>query len=199
MRTRSNGFSPPSLLPNETLPLNEPSVAVDKPTVKFAVAPGVKTWPEVKLGDSRLNPLPVTEIGSNVRSAVPVFSTVKDQAVFLHARTLQPGDEVRLFCGETWRADPLIVTRSGSPGLPIVFSSHPADCANRPVLSGARPISGWSLDAGNVYRADLSAGANAGLFPNGLNQLFRAGDPVDRAAEAFDAVARVGQEAHGSG
>ncbi len=61
------------------------------------------------------------------------------------------------------------------PGSPIVFSSHSAGCADKPVLSGAQPISGWTLDAGNVYRADLAGGANAGRFPDGLNQLFRGG------------------------
>lgn len=86
---------------------------------------------------------------------------------------LQPGDEVRLLCGETWRADPLIVTRSGSAGNPIVVSSHPADCEDRPILSGAWPVSGWVPAGGNLWVADLDEGANAGRFPNGMRQLFR--------------------------
>ncbi len=109
--------------------------------------------------------------GNGGLSPADAFAT----AAHVSSLALGPGDEVRFFCGETWRADPLIITRSGSAGSPIVFSSHPADCADKPVLSGARPISGWILDAGNVYRADLGAGANAGSFPNGLNQLFRGG------------------------
>ena len=86
---------------------------------------------------------------------------------------LQPGDEVRFFCGEAWRADPLSVEESGTAAQPILFSSYPAGCADRPLLSGARPISGWSLHAGSVWVADLDLGANAGLFPHGVNQLFR--------------------------
>ena len=93
----------------------------------------------------------------------------------VNSLALQPGDEVRLLCGETWRTDPLIITRSGSAGVPIIYSSHPAGCNDKPVLSGAQPISGWAIASPNVYVADLAAGANAGRFPLGLNQLFRGG------------------------
>ena len=89
---------------------------------------------------------------------------------------LLPGDEVRLLCGETWRAQSLVITRSGAPGDRIVFSSHPENCADKPTLSGAQSISGWTDDGGNLYVADLDTGANGGLFPLGLNQLFRGPD-----------------------
>ena len=78
-------------------------------------------------------------------------------------------------CGDVWRADPLNVTRSGSSSQPITFGSYPAGCANQPLLSGAQPIAGWSPFSGNIYRANLSSGANAGKFPLGMNQLFRNG------------------------
>jgi len=84
---------------------------------------------------------------------------------------LQPGDQVLFKCGDTWQADPLVLSRSGSSQAPITFSAYPAGCANKPALSGSRAISGWVLDAGHVYRADLPAGD----FPLGLNQLFRSG------------------------
>ena len=58
---------------------------------------------------------------------------------------------------------------------PIRFSSYPEACENRPVFSGAQPVSGWSLHSGNIYVADLSAGGNAGLFALGVNQLFKDG------------------------
>lgn len=89
---------------------------------------------------------------------------------------LAPGDQVRLLCGETWRADPLIVVRSGSSGSPITFTSHPLACGNRPILSGAWPIAGWSTAGANLWVADLDLGANAGRFAAGLRQLFRGND-----------------------
>jgi hypothetical protein len=89
---------------------------------------------------------------------------------------LQPGDEVRLFCGETWRADPLEITDSGTASQPIVFTTHPVGCADRPLLSGAHGIAGWSLHAADVWVTDLDLGANAGKFPHGVNQLFRGAD-----------------------
>ena len=100
--------------------------------------------------------------------ATPFASVARVNAI-----SLQPGDEVRFFCGETWRADPLAVEESGALDQPIVYTSYPAGCANRPLLSGARPIAGWALHSGAVWVADLDEGANAGLFPHGVNLLFR--------------------------
>ena len=87
--------------------------------------------------------------------------------------SLAPGDRVLLKCGDRWRAEQLRVNAAGIAGNPIVFGSYPAGCGNRPVLSGALPIVGWSLHSGSVWVADLSAGANSGLFPMGISQLFR--------------------------
>lgn len=91
----------------------------------------------------------------------------------VNGRPLLPGDQVRLLCGEVWRADPLVITRSGSSGSPITFTSHPLGCADLPRLSGAWPIAGWSAAGANLWVADLDNGANAGRFPAGLRQLFR--------------------------
>ncbi len=93
-----------------------------------------------------------------------------------HVSTLAllPGDQVRLFCGEIWRADPLIVTRSGSSGSPITFTSHPLGCANQPVISGAWPVTGFSsAGSPNLWVANLDFGANLGKFPSGARQVFR--------------------------
>ncbi len=90
----------------------------------------------------------------------------------VNALALAPGDEVRFACGETWRADPLVLTRSGASGAPITITSNPPDCAAKPLLSGAQPIAGWTLHQGSTWVADLAAGANAGRFPHGVNQLF---------------------------
>jgi hypothetical protein len=107
--------------------------------------------------------------GNDGQSPATPFATVGR----VNQLALQPGDVVRFFCGETWRADPLSVEESGTAVLPILFSSYPSGCANRPLLSGAQPIAGWSLHSGSVWVADLDLGANAGRFPHGSNQLFR--------------------------
>ncbi len=90
----------------------------------------------------------------------------------VNALSLLPGDRVLLRCGDTWHAEQLILSESGTESDPIVFGSYPQGCADKPVLSGSRPIGGWAPDAGNVYRADLPAGE----FPLGINQLFRDGE-----------------------
>jgi parallel beta-helix repeat protein len=89
---------------------------------------------------------------------------------------LQPGDQVLFKCGDVWRAEMLIITKSGAGGNPIVFGSYPADCENKPIISGSQPITGWSQHSGHVYAADLSVGGNAGKFAHGINQLFRDGE-----------------------
>lgn len=99
-------------------------------------------------------------------------------ATIAHVNTLMlmPGDEVLFKCGDTWRGQMLEITRSGSSGMPIRFGSYPtSDCSDKPSISGAFPVTGWSPIGGQVYVADLDLGANAGLFPLGMNQLFRAG------------------------
>jgi hypothetical protein len=89
----------------------------------------------------------------------------------VNALNLQPGDRVLLKCGDVWHAEQLVLSKSGTELAPIVFSSYPEGCANKPILSGSRSIGGWVQDAINVYRADLSSTD----FPLGLNQLFRNG------------------------
>src|SRR5512147_920453 len=89
----------------------------------------------------------------------------------VNALNLQPGDQVRLKCGDVWQAEQLILSKSGTELAPIVFSSYPEGCVNKPSLSGSRSIGGWVQDAANVYWADLSPTD----FPLGINQLFRNG------------------------
>lgn len=85
---------------------------------------------------------------------------------------LQPGDQVFFKCGDTWRADPLVITQSGNTGARIVFGSYPPNCDNQPVLSGSQPISGWTASSTtNIYVAALPPET----FPYGINQLFRNG------------------------
>jgi hypothetical protein len=89
--------------------------------------------------------------------------------------SLKAGDHVLFKCGDTWRGELLTLTKSGTSGSPITYSSYPTACANQPILSGTQPITGWTVYSGHIYVATLTAGANAGLFPNGINQLFRDG------------------------
>ncbi|MCX7669534.1 MAG: hypothetical protein N2439_05620, partial [Anaerolineae bacterium] len=107
--------------------------------------------------------------GNNGLSESTPFKTIAK----VNSLNLQPGDRVLFKCGDTWRGEQLVIGKSGAEGAPITFGSYPAGCANRPILSGAQPISGWSVYSGNIYVADLSAGANAGKFGYGVNQLFR--------------------------
>lgn len=89
----------------------------------------------------------------------------------VNALSLQPGDIVLFKCGDTWSGEMLRIEESGTAGSPITFGSYPATtCANKPILSGSKPISGWS-GSGPIYSAILSSTD----FPNGVNQLFRSG------------------------
>ena len=89
----------------------------------------------------------------------------------VNALDLQPGDKVLFKCGDTWQAEQLIVSQSGTESAPITFGSYPETCTDKPILSGSRPIAGWAAHAGNIYVADLSSDD----FPLGINQLFRDG------------------------
>ena len=91
----------------------------------------------------------------------------------VNALNLEPGDQVLFKCGDIWRAESLVITESGAGGNPIIFGSYPTSCANKPIIAGTQPVSGWAVHAANIYVADLGTGANAGKFLNGLNQLFQ--------------------------
>jgi uncharacterized repeat protein (TIGR01451 family) len=84
---------------------------------------------------------------------------------------LEPGDRVLFKCGDTWQAEQLVIAASGTESDPILFGSYPQGCADKPILSGSLPITGWTVHAGDVYRAALSTDE----FPAGINQLFRGG------------------------
>ena len=57
---------------------------------------------------------------------------------------LAPGDHVLFKCGDTWRGEPLVIDDAGTPGSPITFGAYPAGCTDKPILSGAQPIAGWT-------------------------------------------------------
>src|SRR3972149_6400724 len=72
-----------------------------------------------------------SDSNSGVSESAPFASVSK-----VNSLALQPGDTVRFMCGDVWRADPLVITRSGSAGQPITYTSYPAGCVNQPVLTG---------------------------------------------------------------
>ncbi len=84
---------------------------------------------------------------------------------------LQPGDQVRFRCGDTWNAEQLVLTRSGTEAAPIIFGSYPEGCTDKPAFSGSRPVTGWAGEPGPLYWADLPEAE----FPMGINQLFQDG------------------------
>ncbi len=102
---------------------------------------------------------------NNGLSLATAFATIGK----VNTLNLQPGDKVLFQCGDTWRGEMLVITRSGTAGSPITFGSYPENCPNRPILSGAQPINGWSQHATNIYKATVASST----FPHGLNQLFR--------------------------
>ena len=108
--------------------------------------------------------------GSDLNDGLSTGASFKNISK-VNSLSLQPGDRVLFKCGDIWRADPLVLSKSGTAVAPIEFSSYPAGCADKPLLSGARPITAWVLDSGNRYRADLPLVD----FPKGINQLFRNG------------------------
>jgi len=89
----------------------------------------------------------------------------------VNALDLQPGDRVLFKCGDTWHAEQLVLRKSGTEAAPITFGAYPKGCADKPILSGSRPITGWSVHNGTIYVATLPAAD----FPLGINQLFQAG------------------------
>lgn len=119
--------------------------------------------------------------GNSGTSSGSPFKTIAK----VNTLSLGSGDQVRLFCGDIWRAERLVISNSGTAAQPITVTSEPLACPDRPVISGAQPIVGWSLDpgSGNVYRVDLDLGGNAGKFPHGINQLFRNGQRLPHGRE----------------
>lgn len=111
---------------------------------------------------------------NNGTSEATPFKTINK----VNTLNLQAGDKVLFKCGDTWRGSMLTIRKSGSAASVLTFGSYPANCTNQPVISGSQPIAGWALQSGNIYVANLAAGANAGKFGYGVNQLFRDSTPL---------------------
>jgi parallel beta-helix repeat protein len=81
----------------------------------------------------------------------------------VNASAFQPGDRILFVSGRIWR-EQLVVPSSGAPGSPIVFDT--IGSGSLPVISGADlvPLSAWSLDSGQVWKAGVPAQPNIVIF-----------------------------------
>lgn len=83
----------------------------------------------------------------------------------VNAGTFLPGDSIRFKCGGVWR-EQLVISASGNVGAPITFGSYgTCDGSNKPTISGAAQLSGWSVYSGKIYVADATPAIN--LLKNG--------------------------------
>jgi hypothetical protein len=73
----------------------------------------------------------------------------------VNASSFQPGDNILLKRGDVWR-EQLIVPSSGYSGDPITFSVYGS--GEKPIINGAKVITGWTVHAGNIYRVSSSGG-----------------------------------------
>lgn len=80
-----------------------------------------------------------------------------------HMNELQPGDQV-LFQRDGIYPGSLSIWRSGTAAAPIVFGAYGS--GEKPVISGAVPVSGWTQHQGNIWRAPFSGNAKY-LIANG--------------------------------
>jgi len=109
---------------------------------------------------------------NNGTSQATAFKSVSK----VNSLNLVAGDSVLFKCGDTWQGESLDISKSGTTANKITFGSFPtANCANKPVLSGSKSITGWTATSSRpgVFEANLSSGSNMGNFPNGINGIFK--------------------------
>lgn len=80
-------------------------------------------------------------------------STAWQRIAKVNSSSFQPGDQILFKRDEIWR-EQLTVPSSGEPGNPITFGAYGS--GNRPIISGANLITGWTLDSGNVWQTTLT-------------------------------------------
>ncbi len=98
---------------------------------------------------------------------------------------LQPGDKVLFSCGQVWY-ETLMPKANGSASAKIYFGSYPAQCTNKPKISGLRTVSyfNWKPYQGDIWQATfpqnlISNGslaqsvANWGKSPSDSSQSFQ--------------------------
>ena len=75
----------------------------------------------------------------------------------VNSTSFQPGDHIYFKRGCVWRT-PLIVSSSGDRDHPVVYDAY--GVGEDPIISGAKPVTGWSNYSGNIYVADIGSGLN---------------------------------------
>jgi Right handed beta helix region/Carbohydrate binding domain len=105
----------------------------------------------------------------------------------------KPGDQVLFSCGQTW-SETLKPSTNGTTTAKIYFGSYPSLCANKPKISGMKPIPGhaWQLHQGNIWKTsftqnkiingNLSASVSNWLkHPSDASQTFNTSCPLSEA------------------
>ena len=117
----------------------------------------------------------ISTSGSDTNSGMAANQAFKTIAK-VNSLNLTPGDQVLFNCGDIWEGEELTIKNSGTQLNPIKIGSNPANCTNKPVISGSKDVSGFASSGANLYVADLNSGANGGKFTNGINQVFGSGN-----------------------
>ena len=79
----------------------------------------------------------------------------------VNSSSFNPGDSILFKRGDFWR-EQLNVPSSGSSGNPITFGAY--GTGNKPVISGADLIRGWSLSGDNVWQVSVTTQPNIVMF-----------------------------------
>jgi hypothetical protein len=85
-------------------------------------------------------------------SAASPFQTITRLNLLISSKTLHAGDTVFFKCDDTFRGQ-ILMKLPGTAALPIVFTSY--STGEKPVISGAELITGWTLN-GSMYQAAFS-------------------------------------------
>jgi Right handed beta helix region len=113
---------------------------------------------------------------SNGLTLATAFLTIQKAASVAVA-----GDTVYVRTG-TYR-ETVTPAHSGTAGAPITFARY---LNEQPVVSGANLLSGWSLDAGSVYKATMSTDLG-----RGYNQVFVDGQMLMEAQQPYTSFANL--------
>ncbi|MBO0929396.1 PA14 domain-containing protein [Fibrella aquatilis] len=99
--------------------------------------------------------------GNGGRSADNAFQSLNK----VNSLTLQPGDQVLFRRGDTFRGT-LLIRQSGNAGQPITIDAFGS--GNKPVLTGAVPVTNWSNVGNNTWQANIDLGSRTtGVYKNG--------------------------------